>query len=196
MEDDGIGSALMTWRTERLVRLRVAGELCDRAAAGTLEADHLLGAYVIALAGEFQGFCIDLLNNAVGVLLSVFPIDISPEALYILRTASAAGLLVARSNPTSANLDRDLSRFGLTLRGDLAPRTQLTPLDTMLRTRNVVAHVGGGRRHLEDGEILRLATVRQWQDDLDRLAVTLDGSVRFRLAEKLARPSLDDSPRS
>ena len=185
MTDDAgnLGPAMRRWIEERRPQLEVARGLCDRATAGSVEADHLLGAYVVRLVSEFQGFCADLLSDLVDLLVESLPPGSSRPVLLRVRTALTADRLIDTRNPTTANLSRDFIRFGLTLRGGLVKPAQLKPLEAAVAARNKLAHAGGGLLGLgADGGHLSLDLVRRWEQDLDDLAATLDASVRKHMS--------------
>jgi hypothetical protein len=182
-----LSPALSLWKGERRHRLRIAQRLAVEADADSLVAAYLLGAQVIALVAEFQGYCSDLLSDVVDVALRSVNRDEKRRPLdLVLRTAMTTDRAVDTRNPTSANLARDFARLGMKLRDDLAPRRLLKSLDAAVTARNALAHAGGDLHGIGiDGSILTARHADQWASDLDALAGSLDSSVREHLTRRL-----------
>jgi hypothetical protein len=139
-------------------------------------------AYAVLLSSQFQGFCRDLHDECVGLLVQwVTPValrDAFEEALVLNRK-------LATGNPNPGNIGSNFNRFDLEFWNevraiDTRNQIQFHRLEGLNRWRNAIAHQDFdprvlGRRHL------RLETVRQWRAACDRLAISFDKVMRMHI---------------
>jgi len=145
----------------------------------TTQVNH---AYVLLLLAEFQRYCRNVQSEAADRLAVCTTADAVLRAIYLTALTSARQL--DRANPTRRNLLLDYGRLGVDVRVGIAARVGdaekdrlLRHLDTLVEVRNVIGH--GAAEHparaaglARDG--LRLADVRGWRGDTNRLARVID----------------------
>jgi hypothetical protein len=180
-----VSTALTQWRSARACRLdrllsahvAVGGSGAGRRWA-TEELNHAL---VLRLASEFQGFCRDLHNDAVEVILAGSAAGNLPLQ-QALRAAHTTTRRLDRGNADSDGLRKDFSLFGMNLWSALtvsypAKSTEWRrKLELLNETRNGLAHDDGTRlvKMRAAGWSPTLASVRRWRAALDGLATGMD----------------------
>jgi hypothetical protein len=177
--------ALSQWRSGRASRLdnllgahiAVGGSGAGRRRA-TEELNHAL---VLRLASEFQGFCRDLHDEAVGGLVqAVAPAD--PALQELLSIPYRTGRRLDRGNAEPGGLGHDFSMLGMTLWPDIRARYPCrgeewrTKLALLNEIRNGLAHDDINRiaRSRAVGWPPTLRSIRRWRNALDGLASAMD----------------------
>jgi hypothetical protein len=189
--------ALDAWRSSRLVRLdRMLAAHPDSACSPTdpALAREWSEALVLRLAAEFQGFCRDLHDNVITVLLD----EITPynEELSV---RLANGLIVGRGldrrSADPKTIGDDFERVGPDLWASLAARRpDAVPgwregLNLLHRARNGVAHDDRAALALVEaaGWPVRLTTVRRWRSLLDEIATAMDHEMILDTSELMGK---------
>jgi hypothetical protein len=155
----------------------------------TEELNHAL---VLRLASEFQGFCRDLHNDAVEVILA----GSAPRNLPLqqaLRAACTTSRRLDRGNADPDGLRKDFGLFGMKLWPDLTvsyPSKSAEwqrKLELLNAVRNGLAHDDGNRlvKVRAVGWPPTLASVRRWRAALDGLATGMDHVTREHLRRLL-----------
>lgn len=171
--------SLGRWRRERAVALdeienahtSVGGTARGRRFA-TQQINH---AYAILLSSQFQGFCRDLHTECADSVLRLTSVELRP----MLKTQFDWGRALDRGNPNPGNIGSDFGRFGIDfwadVRGDHHSNQRRRELLEELNVwRNAIAHQDFDPARLGGTTVLHLATVRQWRNSLDHLAVAFD----------------------
>jgi hypothetical protein len=132
-------------------------------------------AYAILLSSQFQGFCRDLHSECADAIVALSTIGIRA----IVRPQFAWGRTLDRGNPSPGNLGSDFGRFGVDFWIEVRNDHHLNQrrrelLEELNAWRNAIAHQDFDPARLGGTTILHLATVRQWRNSLDHLAVSFD----------------------
>ncbi|MGQ0464552.1 MAG: hypothetical protein ACT4QG_04440 [Sporichthyaceae bacterium] len=156
-------------RVERLDRLVAAHRAVGGVGRGrrwlTTELNHAL---IVRLASEFQGFCRDLHDESIRVLVDVRVAN-DPALAALLRSALERDRKLDRGNATWGNVVDDFGRFGLSLRDVLAGSHEqygewIGVLDRLNQARNALAHDNSVQlARFEQTQRLTLATFRSWR---------------------------------
>ncbi|WP_424183690.1 hypothetical protein ACOBQX_17080 [Actinokineospora sp. G85] len=176
--------ALGQWQTTRSTSIEnlfqahgaVGGSTVGRRWA-TEELNHAL---VLRLASEFQGFCRDLHDEAVDVLVGIVPGGRPVQRVF--SAAFRAARKLDRGNAEPGGLGTDFALFGFELWPALRARypsrgaewsAKLTSLN---KARNALAHDDQAKLAavVANGWPLTLTSVRRWRSALDGLAVGMD----------------------
>jgi hypothetical protein len=191
-------AALGRWRNDRAARL---DELIDAhtriGGAGPgrrTETQQINWALILRLAGEFQGFCRELHDEAA----DHFAANSAGANLVLrqqLRTILTRDRSLDHGNAHAGSLGKDFGVFGLLLWANVAtldrhgPSRQ-TQLDRLNRARNAIAHdLRGELESLRsEGYPTTLRTVDRWRSALDGLATTMDTVVGSYLATLFRGP--------
>lgn len=149
--------------------------------------DQINHAYLVLLAGAFQGFCRDLHTECVTALLGSLGAAQPVEAV-LLANAMQSRQLDAR-NATRSTIQVDFTRLGLQVLAHLkatrpSNEKRLVALDRLNAWRNAIAHQDFARRSLVPAN-LRLSTIRTWRSQCGILARDLD-QVMFAHLKQLA----------
>lgn len=144
---------------------------------------QLVQSYVLAISGQFQGFCRDLHDEAVRHVAGLIPVASLADLVgYEL----VLGRRLNSGNPNPGNLGADFGRLGLGLWSALGghePRieTDRRALESLNVWRNAIAHQDLDPVRLGGRTSLTVLTVRQWRATCDRLTRSLDAVVRAQL---------------
>ncbi|MEV6603867.1 hypothetical protein [Kutzneria sp. NPDC051319] len=135
----------------------------------------------IRIAGEFQGFCRDLHDDAVECF--VRNVAGSNQGLAtVLQSRLTDNRKLDTGNAHPGSLGNDFARFGITLWSALevadsrASRWNRS-LTLMNRARNAIAHADEGTLSalkVEGCKLQQLATVKRWIADVNGLATLMD----------------------
>jgi hypothetical protein len=137
-------------------------------------------AYVLLLSSQFQGFCRELHDECIDLLVQL----ITPVGF---RMASRSMLLQNRrldsGNPNPGNLGSDFNRFGLEFwdaidRLDVRNPNRRGELHELNLMRNAIAHHDA---RILTARRLRLRKVREWRRVCDNLAPYFDEVMRAHL---------------
>jgi hypothetical protein len=191
-------SALTSWQTTRRAHIDNLVELHDLACRLTTDShvEKILCALVLRLAAEFQGFAVDLHDEAIKEVIRRAGID-DPEVSMLLAQSMTAGRSLERANANPATLAVDFGRLGCRFWFDLDERFQAskewkTSLEALNACRNAVAHGRGlmladlARRGWE----LDLPNTRRWLNSLDELASAMDYLVETTV-DRVFGPSIE-----
>ncbi len=152
----------------------------------TEELNHAL---VLRLASEFQGFCRDLHDEALGgLLLAVAPADSLMRK--VLRFPYRTCRSLDRGNADPACLGNDFGLIGVRLWQELREKYPMraeewrSRLELLNDARNGIAHDDETKlaKVREAGWPLTLASVRKWRRALDGLAKAMDDVTRASLS--------------
>jgi hypothetical protein len=180
-----VSAALSEWRSGRKAKLNnllgahiaVGGSGVGRRWA-TEELNHAL---VLRLASEFQGFCRDLHDEAVGRLVeTVAPAN--PQLQQVLVIPYRTGRRLDRGNAEPGGLGNDFGLLGMTLWPDIKAKYPVRgeewrrKLELLNEARNGIAHDDATKlaRVRSSGWPLTLPSIRRWRSALDGLAAGMD----------------------
>ena len=146
----------------------------------TTEVNHAL---LVRLASEFQGYCRDLHDEAIGVVIDArLPSDQRLAGLF--RASMTSGRKLDTGNANWGNLCSDFARFGLSLKDDLkvkypkAAKDWLQVLQRLNDARNSIAHQDRTKiAQCHALEPLTLSTFRRWRRVVSTMALGLDDVV-------------------
>jgi hypothetical protein len=171
--------SLGRWRRERADSLdeienahaSVGGSARGRRFA-TQQINH---AYAILLSSQFQGFCRNLHAECADAVLGLTPAELEP----ILKAQFDWGRALDRGNPNPGNIGSDFGRFGGSFWAEVlsdhhSNQRRREHLEELNVWRNAIAHQDFDTARLGGSTVLHLATVRQWRNSLDHLAVSFD----------------------
>lgn len=132
-------------------------------------------AYAILLSSQFQGFCRNLHAECSDAVLRLTPVELQP----IIRTQFRWGRTLDRGNPNPGNIGSDFGRFGVEFwevvrANDPLNQRRRELLEELNAWRNAIAHQDFDPARLGGTTVLHLATVRQWRNSVDHLAVSFD----------------------
>jgi hypothetical protein len=189
--------ALDAWRSSRLVRLdRMLAAHPDSACSPTdpALAREWSDALVLRLAAEFQGFCRDLHDNVIVVLIGEIALH-SRELSAMLATSLLAGRGLDRRSADPKTIGDDFERVGSDLWASLAARRPgavqgwREGLNLLHRARNGVAHDDADALVAVEtaGWPVQLPTVRRWRNLLDEFATALDHEIVLDISELVGR---------
>jgi hypothetical protein len=137
-------------------------------------------AYTVLLASQFQGFCRDLHDECIGILVQwIRPVglqDAFEKALLMNRKLDSG-------NPNPGNIGSDFNRFGLDFWGEMDRldgrngdrRKQLQDLNEW---RDAIAHQA---RRVLSRRPLHLREVRGWRRACEDIATCTDEVMRVRI---------------
>ena len=132
-------------------------------------------AYAILLSAQFQGFCRDLHTECADAILGLTPVGLR----LILKAQFVWGRALDKGNPNPGNIGSDFGRFG----GSFWTRVQNDHhsnhrrrelLEELNAWRNAIAHQDFDPARLGGTTVLHLATIRQWRNSINHLAVSFD----------------------
>lgn len=185
--------ALAKWRgkrSERLDRLLSAHIAVGGSAAGRRWAtEELNHAILLRLATEFQGFCRDLHDEAVELLVyALVPEDV--HLRQVLTAPFASGRRLDRGNAEPGALSQDFGLLGINLWNSLRERYPTKAdqwrrkLELLNFARNGIAHDDAGKldKVHAAGWSLALNDIRRWRSGLDGLAAGMDHVTRISLS--------------
>jgi hypothetical protein len=180
--------ALATWtgpRTDRVRELQEAHRLVGGGSRGRRwRTGQLNRALVLCLAGEFQGYCRDLHDQAVDHFVQATSGN-NPALAAVQRALVTSNRDLDRGNANPGNLGKDFGHFGLglwdavrTVEPTKGPAWN-TSLASLNEARNAIAHAQDGRLAAlaTAGFPIWLQTIKQWHTALDGLAATMDDVV-------------------
>lgn len=149
--------------------------------------DQINHAYLVLLAGTFQGFCRDLHTECVSALLGSLG-TAQPVEAVLLANAMHGRQLDAR-NATPSTIQVDFTRLGLPVLDRLKTKRptnekRLKNLEQLNAWRNAIAHQDFAGKSLKPAK-LRLNTVTTWRRQCGILARDLD-HVMFAHLKQLA----------
>ena len=176
--------SLQTWLTDRrgaLDEIEHAHRKVGGTARGRRRATRQINyAYTVLLASQFQGFCRDLHDECIRILLqSIRPVG--------LQGAFEKNLLLNRKldsgNPNPGNIGSDFNRFGLEFwyemdRLDGRNGDRRKELQELNEWRNAIAHQD---RRVLSRRPLHLREVRHWLRECEDLATCSDEVMRVRI---------------
>lgn len=141
-------------------------------------AQHVVQAYAVILAAQFQGFCRDLHTEGVEVMIR--GID-PPTRLFLVQQEFLRGRQLDRGNAQSASLGADYARLGIRFWPELQALDPQTPSyrvapDELNTWRNAVAHQDFSS--FPAGSRLLLGDVRRWRKSCRALARVMNESLR------------------
>ena len=147
---------------------------------------------LVTLVGQFQVYCRDLHDEAIGVYLS----EASEHQREVLQTLLKQGRKLDTQTPRRSALGSDFGRLGfdvipaLNAQGDRVVK-DLRRLDQLIEIRNAIVH--GNETRVQSlvqcyQTRLTLYTYRQYRKTLDRLVWKLDTVVALELAAGLQIP--------
>lgn len=175
------------WKGERAARLDQL-VLAHKEVGGTgpgrrWQTEQLNWALILRLAGEFQGFCIELHDLAAREFAVRVGGRNQPLQSTLLGLLTRARQL-DRGNAHPDSLDSDFGRFGgswwpTVQRGDARTEDRLDHLRRLNRARNAIAHSDLGRLEAlaREGYPVKLVTFRRWRSALDGLTGTMDSAL-------------------
>lgn len=186
-------TALTQWRSSGLARLaeleEVHANLTGTGRGRRWGTTQLNRSLFLALVAQFQSYCRDLHDEAVGVYLQQANM-LQRDNLEVLLVQ---GRRLGTHNPRRSTLGHDFARLGLPLIDSLkatstATERQLAALDRVVDYRNAIGHGDETRiAEVEAGGEIK-ATKRSYQEHrraLDALAGTMDDVVADQLARSL-----------
>jgi hypothetical protein len=146
-------------------------------------------AYVVLLAGQFQGFCRGLHSEAVDYLVRTSP---SPIMQAILQQNFVHGRQLDRGNAQSSAIGSDFGRLGLKFwaevyKVDRRNRKRREALDHLVEWRNGIAHQDFTNQTVR-GRVLHLKHVKKWRGVRAALAGSFDTVVRAHLEAVVGKP--------
>lgn len=184
---DMTSHALAEWFGTRAARL---DRLVDahRAVAGpgpgrrwlTEEVNHAL---IVRLAGEFQGYCRDLHDEAVEVV-TASAASSPPAIVEILRAGLIDGRQLDRGNATWSNVCNDFARLGLSLADEVKSRhparysSWVDKVGCLNAARNAIAHHDrAGLAACQAQQPLTLGTFTTWRSALRGVSAAMETAV-------------------
>ena len=171
--------AYLNWRTFRaavLDEVEAAHSSIGGTAPGRRYATQQINnAYALLLAAEFQGFCRELHDECVGVLIKVIPVPLQE----IVEVSLSLGRQLDRGNATPSALGSDFGRFEIRFWPSLFesdPRIQewQRGLSELNEWRNAIAHSHFPTNLASATVRLRLKNVQNYRKLCGRLARAFD----------------------
>jgi hypothetical protein len=146
-------------------------------------------ALALRTAGEFQGFCRDLHDEAAEYFATQSG-GLNAQLVGIVRTRLTVGRRLDLGNATPGNLGDDFSRFGMNLWPSLNLRHPAAPdwnkaLEALNDCRNGIAHSDEAkidRLRRAGWPLSQLATIKRFQATTDKVARAMDTEVSDHLA--------------
>ncbi|MEV3963867.1 hypothetical protein AB0M34_23765 [Nocardia sp. NPDC050193] len=183
----------MRWQVERCAALdsleEIHGKITGRRRGRQYATEHLNLALFVSLAGEFQGFCRELHDEAAVALSDSLGSPADPR-VSIFRNALVRGRKLDQGNAQPASLGADFQILGMTLWPDVHaayPKLGTKWHDTLRRlnkVRNAIAHRNDAQLTTVKGEQpLNLATFLRWRRSLNGAAAGFDNTVGAYLKE-------------
>lgn len=193
--------ALVTWRSARLGRIDRLLAAHPHSIGSTTDpalAEQLTHALVLLLASEFQGFCRDLYDNGVRVLVGAAETRNS-ELRLTLADGLALGRGLNRRSADAKTLGDDFLRLGLNLWPDLAASHPGSApawregLAQLHRARNGVAHHDLGRIEAVHaaGWAMQIGTIRSWRKVVDEITAAMDTILSMDIAKRVGQSTFE-----
>lgn len=185
--------ALTQWRTTGLARLAeleaVHANLSGSGRGRRWGTTQLNRSLFVALVAQFQNYCRDLHDDAVGVYVG----EANSHQRVTVEVLLVRGRRLDTHNPRRSTLGHDFVRLGLSLIDDLkatgqATERRLEALDRVVDYRNAIGHGDEAKIVALEAEGKIKATKRSYQhhrQSLDALAGTMDAVVAEQLAQSL-----------
>jgi hypothetical protein len=194
--------ALKTWRSSRLGRIDQLlavhpdsiGSSTDPGAAA-----ELTEALVVRLASEFQGFCRDLHDDVIEVVIKSLPM-LSSQLFTTLAEGLAEGRGLDRRGADPKTIGDDFDRLGLSLWPALgraspgAASDWRQALALLHRARNGVAH-DDREAVAEVGQLgwpVQFETVLRWRKVLDELVEAIEDALEREIAVLIGKNPWDE----
>lgn len=190
-------SALAAWTTAAQDNLDQL-EMIHRAATGTgpgrrWRTTQLNRSLLVALVGQFQGYCRDLHDVAIAVHVG----HASAGQGQLLQVLLTQGRKLDSGNPRKSALGADFGRLGFTFipavsAADPTAGAALDTLEELIDYRNAVAHNNESEiASIESAGNIRatLGVFRQCRTTLNSLASIVDANVSAQLASLLSIPA-------
>lgn len=151
------------------------------------ETEQLNWALTLMLAGEFQGFCRDLHDEAVDFLVNI--VSLSPAVESVLRSQLTRDRKLDRGNARPETLREDFLRFGFDLRAAINAAQRVrgprcwAGLSKLNSARNAIAHANHAAlvSLQQEGYPINKRTILRWRGQLDALAQKMDDVVAAAL---------------
>lgn len=187
-------SAFQEWVTNRRRRLDHLWEL-ERRSALPWQQREIWSSLAIRLATEFQGFARNLNDEAI-IFLTDSVSSGRPAIASALQAGLSANRLIGKGNPNSGALNSDFSRLGFRF-WDAIEVIHPTSLESWRNSLNRLIEMRNGFAHDDQQKLLDLADkgytlsdtlLKQWQSDLDNLAIAMDDVVGSSLQTLLGTP--------
>ncbi|MFJ2840016.1 hypothetical protein ACIO52_32040 [Nocardia sp. NPDC087230] len=181
--------ALQKWLSDRSDRLdelvAVHGKVVDGRRGRQYATQQLNHALFVALAGEFQGYCRDLHEDAAWVMTDGLE-PLGDPRIPILRNALLRGRKLDGGNAQSGSIGNDFTSIGL----DFWPAVQAmypakrddwrVHIDKLNKARNGIAHRDETKLR-EIQEPLTLGTFKKWRVKLKAFVAGMDRVVEAYL---------------
>jgi hypothetical protein len=193
--------ALTSWQGERCAVLdsleaiheQVTGKRRGRQTA----TEHLNLALFVRLAGEFQGFCRDLHDDAAIVIADSLSEEYGAR-IPVLLSALVRGRKLDVGNAGPGNIGNDFGNLGMSLWPNIYDRYPArgpkwnTVLERLNDVRNAVAHSDPAKfEQVKRLQPLTLATFRRWRGSLNTAASAFDTVVAAYLSYLTGRAAWD-----
>jgi hypothetical protein len=143
--------------------------------------DENLRAYALLLSAHFQGYCRDLYTECSQIVVS----RVRASLRLLVQKQFSSHRKLDHGNPSLQNIREDFERFGFRLDLEVADPTNpahIANLGRLNTWRNVAAHHGT----IPVGVPLSLASLQDWRNSCDQLAVSLDG-VMYNILRRILR---------
>ena len=144
---------------------------------------------LVALVGQFQVYCRDLHDEAIGVYVA----EANPHQAGVLETLFKQDRKLDRLNPRRSSLGSDFGRLGFDFIPDvrghgLRTAADLDRLDELVEFRNAIVH--GNEPEIQSlvtryETRITLSSYRRFRQTLDRLVRIMDTVVATELAANL-----------
>jgi hypothetical protein len=180
------------YRAEMLDQLMSAHAAVEGSGRGRRwRTEQLNWALTMRLAGEFQGFCRDLHDDAVDFFeVTVSP---SPTVASVIHALLTANRKLDKGNAHPGALQQDFELLGLDLKSGIfaaSPARGLTrwvALGKLNEARNAIAHANHAKLITlrQEGYPIVKRTILTWRSQLDALAETMDDVVARSLGTLL-----------
>ena len=193
--------ALVRWQGERCAVLdsleaiheQVTGKRRGRQTA----TEHLNLALFVRLAGEFQGFCRDLHDDA-AICIADSLADEYRARIPVILGALVRGRRLDSGNAGPGNIGNDFGNLGMSLWPDVKRRYPTrgpkwnTVLERLNEVRNAVAHSDSAKLvAVRNQQPLTLVTFRNWRRSLNTAAAGFDTVVAAYLQYLTSTPARD-----
>ncbi|MEB3068838.1 hypothetical protein [[Mycobacterium] vasticus] len=192
-------AALERWRSERCAALdsleAVHERVTERRRGRQYATEHLNLALFARLAAEFQGFCRDLHDDAVLMIVAdldgVAGADIHRQ---LLRAALTRSRKLDRGNASPGNIGNDFGYLGMAFWSDVRQRYSTkgprwnTILESLNVVRNAAAHSDAAKlAEMRSRHPLTLRTFRAWRRALNDAASGFEAVASAYLADETGR---------
>ena len=193
-----MSNAKEMWDTECTARLdeleRIHAEARGSGRGRRWYTEQLNRSLLVALVGQFQVYCRDLHNEAIGVCLT----QANAHQVDVLETLLKQNRKLDTQNPRLSSLGSDFGRMGFDLIPALKCRgsraiTDLARVDELVDFRNAIVHGNETQVQLLVKSYrtnVSLKSYRQFRKSLDRLVWIMDNVVAVELADglQISRP--------